>query len=281
MALHRLSVLFLFATAAAAEIPEECVAEGLCPTPGIALLQTASKNIARHGAASQGKQSEAVVQVDLRTAANYVILAKTGISTVPSSSITGNIAVSPIAGTAMTGFSFTADSSAEFSRSSQVTGRAFAPTDSAPTPTILTTAVSDMETAYADASQRNNTEGYNIGAGNLGGLTLTTGVYTFNTDINIGVDITFSGGADDVFILQTTGALMQAASTNVILSGGAQAKNIFWQVAGTVWVGSSAVMQGILLVKTDVAFVTGSSLTGRIYAQTACTLQMATITQPV
>jgi len=275
MALHRLSVWLLFAVAAASVTPEECVAEGLCPTRGIALLQTASKNIARHGAAP-----EAVVQVDLRTAANYVILTKTGISTVPSSSITGNISISPAAGTYMTGFSFD-KSSPEFWTSSQITGFALSATHSSPVPAILTTAVSDMETAYADASQRTNTEGYNIGAGNLGGLTLTTGVYTFNTDIRIGVDIKFSGDADDVFILQTTGALKQATSTKVILAGGAQAKNIFWQVAGTVWVGSSAVMQGILLAKTNVVFVTSSSLTGRVLAQTACTLQMATITQPV
>jgi len=223
--------------------------------------------------------ASAVSKVDLWTAANYAILTKSGISTI-SSSITGNIGVSPAAGTYMTGFSFTADSSAEFSRSSQIKGVAYAPTDNTPTPTILTSAVSDMETAYTDASQRANTKGYNIGAGNLGGLTLTTGVYTFNTDINIDVDITFSGGADDVFILQTTGALKQATSTKVILAGGAQAKNIFWQVAGSVWVGSSAVMQGILLAKNNVVLESSSSLTGRLLAQTACALQKATITQP-
>eukprot|EP00445_Apocalathium_hangoei_P007456 CAMPEP_0203865780 /NCGR_PEP_ID=MMETSP0359-20131031/15540_1 /ASSEMBLY_ACC=CAM_ASM_000338 /TAXON_ID=268821 /ORGANISM="Scrippsiella Hangoei, Strain SHTV-5" /LENGTH=237 /DNA_ID=CAMNT_0050783741 /DNA_START=85 /DNA_END=798 /DNA_ORIENTATION=+ len=219
--------------------------------------------------------ASAVSKVDLGTAANYAILTKTGISTVPSS--TG---VSPAAGTYMTGFSFTADSSQEFSTSSQITGSAYAPTDHTPTPAILTTAVSDMETAYTNASQRNNTQGYNLGDGNIGGMTLAPGVYTFGTDININSDITFSGGADNVFILQTTGALMQAASTNVILSGGAQAKNIFWQVEGTVWVGSSAVMQGILLAKNNVVFESSSSLTGRVLAQTECALQKATITQP-
>jgi len=294
MALHRLSALFLFAAAAAAVTPEDCVAED------ITLLQKTIKiksdTLARRGAASQGEGSDAVEKVDLGTAANYAILTKTGISTVPNSSITGNIGVSPAAGTYMTGFSFTADSSGEFSRSSQVTGRAFAPTDSPPTPAVLNVAVSDMETAYNDASQRANTQGFNIGGGNIGGMTLTPGVYTFFTDININSDltfnggtfvdininsdITFNGGADNVFILQTTGKLMQAASTKVILSGGAQAKNIFWQVADAVRVGSSAEMQGILLAKTSVEFVTGSSLTGRVLAQTACTLQKATITQP-
>eukprot|EP00445_Apocalathium_hangoei_P092789 CAMPEP_0204245654 /NCGR_PEP_ID=MMETSP0361-20130328/97739_1 /ASSEMBLY_ACC=CAM_ASM_000343 /TAXON_ID=268821 /ORGANISM="Scrippsiella Hangoei, Strain SHTV-5" /LENGTH=699 /DNA_ID=CAMNT_0051218859 /DNA_START=53 /DNA_END=2153 /DNA_ORIENTATION=+ len=215
----------------------------------------------------------ATAKVDLGTAANYVVLTKTGISTVPSSSITGNIGVSPIAGTAMTGFSFTAHESKECSTSSQITGCAYAPTDSPPTPAKLTTAVSDMERAYTDAAGRANTKGHNLGGGNIGGLTLTTGVYTFTTAILINTDVTFSGGADDVFILQTTGKLTQAASTKVILVGGAQAKNIFWQLADTVSVGASAVMQGILLAKTNVVFVTSSSLTGRVLAQTECALQ--------
>jgi hypothetical protein len=64
------------------------------------------------------------------------------------------------------------------------------------------------------------------------------------------------------------------------LTNGALAKNIFWQVAGYVNVGEGAHMEGILLVKTAVTFVTGSSLNGRVLAQTACVLQMATITQP-
>jgi hypothetical protein len=61
--------------------------------------------------------------------------------------------------------------------------------------------------------------------------------------------------------------------------GGAQAKNIFWQVAGTASVGAGAQLQGVLLVKTDALFVTGSYLNGRVLAQTACNLQMATITE--
>jgi len=253
-----------------------------CPQDGQSLGCLADGVHAQCRFCGAGDYSEvlcpAAEKVDLGTAANYAILTKSGISTI-SSSITGNIGVSPAAGTYMTGFSFTADSSAEFSTSSQIKGFAYAPTDYPPTPTILTTAVSDMETAYTDASQRANTQGYNIGGGNIGGMTLTPGVYTFDTDINIYSDITFIGGPTDVFILQTTGTLMQAASTNVILAG-AQAENIFWQVAGTVRVGASAVMQGILLAKKKVVFMTSSSLKGRIFSQTEVALQMATITQP-
>jgi len=73
---------------------------------------------------------------------------------------------------------------------------------------------------------------------------------------------------------------VQSANYNVILSNGALAENIFWQVAGHVVVGAGAHMEGILLVQTDVLFETLSSLNGRVLAQTACNLQMATITEP-
>jgi hypothetical protein len=72
----------------------------------------------------------------------------------------------------------------------------------------------------------------------------------------------------------TAGDLTQAANTKVILSGVA-----FWQVAGFVEIGAYASMQGVLLVKTKVDFITGSSLVGSVLAQTAVSLQKATITQ--
>jgi hypothetical protein len=228
--------------------------------------------------------------VDLGFAGNYVILTKTGISTVPTSSITGDIAVSPIAATAITGFSLSADSNGEFSTSTQVVGEVFAANYAVPIPIQLTNAVSAMETAYTDAAGRPNEDAArtNLGEGLLGEVgfgdattPLTPGVYTFGTDVNIGADITFSGNATDIFIIQMTGDLLQAADTGVFLSNGALAKNIFWQVAGRVQVEATAHMEGILLVKTDVLFKTGSSLNGRVLAQTACNLQSATITQAV
>jgi hypothetical protein len=219
--------------------------------------------------------------VDLGTAGNYVILTKTGISTVPESDITGDVGVSPIDGAAMTGFSLVLDSGGQFSTSDQIDGKAYAADYAAPTPSELTTAVSDMETAYTEAAGRPNEdpERKNVGGGDISGEILTPGVYTFDVEIRFSSDIAFKGGPDDVFILQTTQNLMQSAGTKVNLMGGAQAKNIFWQIATNVSVGADAELQGVLLVKTDVAFVTGSSLDGRVLAQTACNLQMATITE--
>jgi hypothetical protein len=231
--------------------------------------------------AASATVASAVTVVDLGTAANYAILTKAGISTV-ASVITGNIAVSPAAGTYMTGFSLTKGTGATYSTSDQLTGlgRAYAPTDDEPTPTHLTTAVGDMEIAYADAAQRATTQEVNLKDGNIGGETLESGVYKFTVDININSDITFSGGTGDVFILQTSGALKLSGGKKVILTGEAQAKNIFWQVVGPVTVETNAEMQGILLGSTSVDFKTGSSLKGRVLAQTACSLDQATITQP-
>jgi hypothetical protein len=242
-----------------------------------------------HVEIDSGETSEADEEaVDIGTAEDYTILTKSGISTVPDSTITGDIGVSPIAATALTGFSLSEDSSTQFSTSSQLTGQAFAASYGAPTSTKLTAAVSHMEVAYADAASRHVNEArVNFGDGILGGdyggagHPLTAGVYTFRVDaVTITSDIYFHGDVDDIFIIQMTGNLIQAANTKVVLTGGALAKNIFWQAAGYVEVGAGAHLEGILLVYTKVDFLTGSSLTGRVLAQTACNLQKATITAP-
>jgi hypothetical protein len=157
----------------------------------------------------------------LGAAANYAILAKTGISTVPSSAITGDIAVSPIADTAMTGFSLILESGGTVSTSVQIAGRAYAASYATPTPTHLTSAVSDKEAAYTDAAGRPNTDAtrINLGGGNLGGAfggataPLTTGVYTFGTDISVGLDIHFSGSP----LTSSSCRRLGTANTNVIL----------------------------------------------------------------
>jgi hypothetical protein len=225
--------------------------------------------------------------VNLGTAGDFVILAKTGISTVPNSVITGNIGVSPITGTAMTGFDLILVGVS--STSTQVNGELYAADYADPTPTKMITAVGAMETAFTDAAGRANANAarINMGTGLLGGVKpggptdqLTPGVYTFSTNVLSTGDIHFKGSETDIFIIQIAGNLILAANDRVTLEGGALAKNIFWQVAGYAEVGAGAHMEGILLVKTAVTFITGSSLNGRVLTQTACNLQKATITQP-
>jgi hypothetical protein len=235
--------------------------------------------------------------VNLGAAGDYAILAKTGISsTVPASFIVGDIAVSPIDGGAMTGFSVTLDSSGEFSESEQVFGKLYAANYAAPTPDMLSNAVSAMEAAYTDAAGRDNLDALriNYGAGFLGGdfggerFPLTPGVYTFDTDVNIVGDIYFKGSddgsegseTDAVFIIQVAGNLLEDANIKFVTVNGAKPENIFWQVAGKVNLMADAQLMGNLLVKTDVTFATGSYLVGRVLSQTACNLQKATVVQP-
>lgn len=216
----------------------------------------------------------------LGAAGDFAILAKAAVSTVPDSAVTGDVGLSPAAATFLTGFSMTADSTNVFSTSPQVTGQLFASNYAVPTPSNLTTAVSNMESAYTDAANRPTPDHLELGSGTIGGLTLAPGLYKWTSTVSINSSVTISGGANDVWIFQTTGDLSQAASTTVILSGGAQAKNIFWQVAGIVTVGATAHFEGIILCQTEVTLVTGASLNGRILAQTQVAIQQATVTQP-
>ncbi|HEY8909114.1 MAG TPA: ice-binding family protein [Desulfosporosinus sp.] len=217
--------------------------------------------------------------VNLGAAGNYAILAKSGISSVPQSVITGNIAVSPIDSTAITGFSLTQDATNEFSSSTQVIGKVYAPDYASPTPSNLTTAVGDMGTAYTDAAGRavNYTELY---TGDISGQTLTPGVYKWGTGVLINSDVTLNGGPNDVFIFQIAKGITQASGTKIILSGGAQAKNIFWQSAQTVEIGTGSHFEGIVLGMTNITLGTNASINGRLLAQTAVTLIMSTVVAP-
>jgi hypothetical protein len=216
--------------------------------------------------------------VILGTANKYAIIAKAGITNVPDSFITGDIAVSPIAATSMTGFSFFKDDD-QNTVSVQITGKAFAASDGGSIAAALTVAVLDMQTAYVDAAGRTNPDSArkNIDGGDLNDITLTPGIYTFGTFVTITGDIYLRGNEDDVFIIQIASYLFQAAEARVILVGGVQAKNVFWQVAGYVYLGAGSHMEGVLLVATAVTFITGSSINGRVLSQTACVLQSATI----
>lgn len=219
--------------------------------------------------------------VALGTSGNYVILAKTGISTVPNSAVTGDLGVSPIDSTALTGFSPTVDSTNKFSTSAQVTGKLYAADYAAPTPSNLTTAVSDMELAFTDAAGRapDVTE---LGAGNIGGFTLAPGVFKWGTSVNIPTDLTLSGGPNDVWIFQIAGDVTMAGAKSITLIGGAVSKNVFWQVAGGagVSVGDASHFEGIVLAQTVIRMGTSSTVSGRLLSQTAVNILKSTITQP-
>jgi hypothetical protein len=243
--------------------------------------------------------------VDLGDAGDYVILAKSGISTVPDSVVKGDIAVSPGSATTITGFNpLTLDDSGEFSTASQVVpsyddddkmvhpGNVYAADYNEGVPTtekMLSDAVGDMVTAYDKVAglANNDADRINLGSGSgeIGGKVLTAGIYTFDRAITITgtTPVEFDGENDPnaVFVLQTSKNIKQAANTLVTLSRGAKAENIFWQVAENVEVGADAHMKGVILAAEEVTFITGSSLVGRILTQKACVLQKAKITEAV
>ncbi|KAJ7465710.1 antifreeze protein [Mycena latifolia] len=216
--------------------------------------------------------------VNLRTAGNYAILSKTGVSTVPPSVITGNVGVSPIAAVALTGFSLTLAPTGQFSTSPQVVGELFAASYAVPTPATLTAAIGDMGTAFTDATGRVNPNFNNLASGAIGGLVLGPGLYKWSSAVTIGSDVTIAGGVTDTWIFQVTGTLTIAAAKKMTLAGGALASNIVWVVTGSVTAGAGAHLEGVILGKTSITLQTGTTANSRLLAQTFVALQKATVT---
>ena len=133
-----------------------------------------------------------------------------------------------------------------------------------------------METAYKNAAGR-TADVTELGAGNIGGLTLAPGVYKWGTGVIIPTDVTLSGSKNAVWIFQIAGTLNISSAKKVILQSGALPKNIFWQVAGATTLGTNSTFNGNILDKTNIALQTGAVLNGRALAQTAVTLDANTV----
>lgn len=220
---------------------------------------------------------------DLAAAAAYVVLAKTAITSVPGTAISGgNIGVSPVTHTAITGFSLVLDPSGVFATSTAVAapGKVYAADYVVPTPGNLTKAVLAMQAAYADAAGRVPTDYLDLKSGNLGGLTLAPGIYTWGSTVLIPDDVTLEGCEDDVWILQIAGDLDVSTGKRVLLAGGARADHVFWQIAGQATIHANAHLEGVLLAKTGITFQTKASLSGRAYAQTMVAFDMNAVTAP-
>lgn len=218
--------------------------------------------------------------VELGMAGDFVILAQTGISSIPNSAITGDIGVSPNVASSITGFSLTMGPTGAYSLSDQVAGHVFASDYAFPTANILTNAVNNMLTAYNDAAGRIPEDYLNFGAGNLDGLTLPPGLYKWGSGVLLNTAVTLSGGANDVWIFQISDGVTFGAGANIILAGEAKPENIFWQAAGVVALGSAAHMEGIVLCASAITLGTGATINGRLLSQTAVTLDQSTVTQP-
>ncbi|HEX9828840.1 MAG TPA: ice-binding family protein [Bacteroidota bacterium] len=212
--------------------------------------------------------------VNLRSTEGFVILAGSLVSNIPTSAITGDVGLSPAARSFITGFGLT-----------EVTGSIYAADDVSPdgVPAMLTVAKGDLTTAYNDAAGRTSTDLVLL-AGNLGGLTLTPGLYksTGSLEISSG-DLTFNaqGNANAVFIIQVASTLITTSGRQIILSGGAKASNIFWQVGTSATLGTTSVFKGTIMADQSISLNTGATVDGRLLARIAgITLAGNTLVRP-
>ncbi len=251
-----------------------------------ATITTGAKDVAGNALAANTEWNFTTVAtvsglaaVNLQAAGNYVILAKTEISNIATSAVTGDLGLSPAATSYVTGFALT--NATGYATALQVTGKIYAADMASPTGTNLTTAVENMLTAYTDAAGRPTPDFNELYTGNIGGKTLTPGLYKWTNNVTLPSDVIISGNATDVWIFQISGNLNMSAAVKITLNGGAQAKNIFWQVAGQATLGTTSHFEGIILSKTGITFQTGASINGRALAQTSVILDKNTVTQPL
>lgn len=240
------------------------------PIVPAALLMGPSALAGGSAAPSAISIAQPTAPVDLGGAGHFVILSKSGITDVPASDVTGNVGTSPITG------------AADHLTCAEVTGKIYSVDDAGPAPCSirssarLTTAIGDMQTAYTDAAGRSATI-IELGAGNIGGLTLAPGVYSWSTNVTIPANVVLKGGAHDIWIFQISKNLVVSSGKSVLLRGRAQARNVIWQVAGKVTLGTTAHFEGTILSKTLIAMKTGASINGRLLSQTEVTLQMNSV----
>jgi hypothetical protein len=201
--------------------------------------------------------------VVLGAAAGYAVLAGSTVTSINATTVHGDLGVSP--GTAVTGFP-----------PGTVSGTIHAG-DSAAAQAQL-----DLTTAYNDAAGR--TVGAVTVAGNLGGLTLTPGLYKSTSSLEISsgdLALNALGDTNAVFIFQMASTLITTAGRQVILSGGAKAANIFWQVGTSATLGTTSVFEGTIMANQAVTLNTGAVLMGRALARIAAvTMDSNTITVP-
>lgn len=201
--------------------------------------------------------------VGLGAAGSFSILAGSTVTNTGPSVINGDVGLSP--GSAVTGFP-----------PGSVSGGALHVTDSA-----AALAQGALTVAFIDARDR-STAPITV-AGDLGGLTLTPGLYKSTSSLGITgiLRLNGQGNANSVFIIQVASALTTASGSQVLLEGNAQASNIFWQVGSSATLGTTSVFRGTILAQESISLATGAGLIGRALARTgAVTLDTNTLVNP-
>jgi len=222
-------------------------------------------------------QTVAQPTINLGSTTGFVVLAGSLISNVPTSAITGNVGLSPASGSLISGFG-----------GEEITGTTYTVDAAGPAGSVsdavgLTAAKGDLTIAYNDAAGRTSTDIVLL-AGNIGGLTLTPGLYKSSGSLEISSgDLTFDakGDANAVFIIQIASTLNTTSGRKVILSGGALASNIFWQVGTSATIGTTSVFKGTIMADQSISMNTGATIEGRLFARIAAvTLKSNTVVKP-
>jgi len=112
-------------------------------------------------------------------------------------------------------------------------------------------------------------------------MILSPGTYKWGTGVTISTNVTLNGGPNDVWIFQIAQGITQASGVRVNLTGGAVAKNVFWQAFGIVALDTTAHMEGVVMASTAITLKTGATVNGRLLAGTEVTLQQNTVVQPL
>lgn len=237
---------------------------------GVASADAPNNAGAGSGAGGLGKGPSTV---QLGAAADYVILAQSEITNVPTSAVTGNVGLSPATGAAI------GITCAEITGVTNAVNTAGPLPCSVMDPVGLTAAVGAAGTAYTDAQGRapDYTE---LAAGNIGGLNLSPATYKWSTAVSIPTTLTLTGGANDVWIFQIAQGLTVSSGVQVILAGGALPQNVFWATFGSAQLGTTSKFNGVILSQTSIVMNTGATINGRLFAGTAVTLEQNTVTQP-
>jgi hypothetical protein len=271
-----LSVLLLFAVFIAG-----CKKEIMSVDPANNAINVSDKLMSSQSLSANGTVTTPTIvsaPINLKTADNFTILTETGITTTGVTSILGDIGTSPITSTALTGFGLIMDTNNQSSHTSFVTGKVYGPDYAAPTPAKMTTAVSDMETAFTTANGLTTNPIVEKYAGDISGRTLSAGLYKWSTGVLVtNAGVTLTGGPNDVWVFQIAQNLTVNNGAKITLLGGAQAKNIFWVVSGQATLGTYADFSGIILSKTLISLNTGAKVTGKLFAQTAVTMIANTV----
>ncbi|MDA3844733.1 MAG: ice-binding family protein [Candidatus Kapabacteria bacterium] len=205
--------------------------------------------------------------LDLRSTESFVALAGATVTGTTNTMIDGDVGLSPSAGSYVTGIDAT-----------NVTGSLYVVDASGPAGSLidailLQTAKSDLTIAYNDAAGRTPVPTgtfLNPNGGNIGTLNLVPGLYKFTSTCMItGSDVTLTGGPNDVWIFQIASDLVLGDGISVILAGGAQAANVFWQVGSSATLGTYSTFKGTILADQSVSLDVGATIEGRALAFSA------------